>query len=280
MNSDSFLEINEQFMSSSPLNTHENHSSRPLVVVGNWKMYKNVGEALSFIETLTPLIKASQVKVLVAVPFTALFPAAQKVKELGSPLIIGAQNMNDASEGAFTGEIAGKMIKEAGGEFVILGHSERRHIFNESNGLIQRKLQRAFLDSLRPILCVGETEDERESGQMEAVLEKQLIESLGGLSGKEVSSLILAYEPVWAIGTGKVAHPKDAEEAHRFLRTIVRKKWGEEPARALPILYGGSVNPDNAKELIEKPEIDGLLVGGASLSIDTFNRIIQACDNS
>lgn len=239
-------------------------------------MYKTIAEAVEFVETLAPLISKSQARVYLAVPFTAIAPTVEKVKALNAPIVIGAQNMNDASEGAFTGEIAGRMLREAGAHFVIIGHSERRHFFHESNEMINRKVKRAFADGLQPILCIGETLEEREQGNTEAVLEKQIQESLQGIKASELHNLIIAYEPVWAIGTGKVAHPEDAEASHRFCRKIIAQIWDSTIADQMMIQYGGSVKPDNAKDLLAVSNIDGLLVGGASLSPQSFSQIIHA----
>jgi triosephosphate isomerase (TIM) len=266
--------LNVKFESAMPRKSKKN-IERPVIITGNWKMYKTIEEAVQFVETLTPLIQGCQAQVYLAIPFTAIHPTALRVKELKSSLIIGAQNMNDASEGAFTGEIAARMLKNAGAEFVILGHSERRQKFFESNSLINKKIKRALEEKIRAILCIGETLEEREKGEMESILEKQMYESLEGISEKDLSHLILAYEPVWAIGTGKVAHPEDAESAHLFCRNLVAKKWGETASQQLVIQYGGSVKPDNAGTLLSQSNIDGLLVGGASLSAEAFSQIIN-----
>jgi triosephosphate isomerase (TIM) len=256
--------------------------SRTAIIAGNWKMYKTIEEAVSYVETLSPLVKRSQVvkkkeaRVYLAVPFTAIYPTARRVKELKAPIVIGAQNMNDASEGAFTGEIAAQMLIEAGAQFVIVGHSERRHLFNESNAFINRKVKQALACNIQPILCIGETLEQRESGTTEQVLKEQLLQSLEGLSAEDLPKMILAYEPVWAIGTGKIAEPHDAQTAHHFCRRTVQEKWGEEAAAHLVIQYGGSVKPENAAELLLQEDIDGLLVGGASLSPHSFREIINA----
>ncbi len=251
-------------------------SQRECVITGNWKMYKTIEEAKQFAGTLSPQIPSSQARVCLAVPFTAIYSTVNYCKEISSTIGIGAQNMNDATEGAFTGEIAAKMLKEAGAEFVILGHSERRHLFNESDEFINKKVKRALTEGLQPVLCVGETCDERDAGKMHEVVEKQLLGSLEGVS--DLGNLMLAYEPVWAIGTGKTATPDDAEEAHLFCRTVIAKKWGEEAAAKLVIQYGGSVKGSNAKELLREENVDGLLVGGASLSPQSFLEIVNSVD--
>jgi len=251
-------------------------SSRRVVIAGNWKMYKTTEEAVNYVETLAPQVLKSQAAVYLAVPFTAIHAAAQCVKELNTPLKIGAQNMNDASEGAFTGEIAARMLVDAGAEFVILGHSERRHLFHETDALINKKVRRALSEKLPPLLCVGETLDERTEGRWEEVLKTQILQSLKGVTAKALGSVILAYEPVWAIGTGKVAQPQDASAAHQFCRSVIAGKWGEKAAEQLTILYGGSVKPENTVDLITQDNVDGLLVGGASLSPQTFSQIINS----
>ena len=241
-----------------------------MLIVGNWKMYKTGKEAVSFIETLTPLMTSPNARVMLAVPFTAIGASVHASKK--GKISIGAQNMHDADEGAFTGEVSARMLKEAGAEFVLLGHSERRHYFHETNALIQKKVKRALSASLKPILCIGETEKERESGKTEEVLTRQLKESLQGFSAQEVHELILAYEPVWAIGTGKTATPQMADEAHALCLRYLQETFDEE----VPVLYGGSVKPENAKELLQMPNIDGALVGGASLDPRAFAQIINA----
>lgn len=251
-------------------------SSRPVVITGNWKMYKTIEEACLFVKTLAPLIENSQARVYLAVPFTALFPIAQLVEKLEVPLTIGAQNMHDAREGAFTGEIAGKMIKEAGGRFVILGHSERRHLFKETNDFINKKVKRALEEDLIPVVCIGETLEQRDKKLTESVLETQILESLKGLTVKDCLKIILAYEPVWAVGTGVVATTQEAQKAHAFCRQIIAEKWEKKVADQIIIQYGGSVKPDNAAELLSGQDIDGLLVGGASLSAETFSQIANA----
>ena len=249
---------------------------RPVVIAANWKMYKTIEEAVNYVETLAPLIMKSQAAVYLAVPFTAIYPASSRVKELKAPITIGAQNMNDAAEGAFTGEIAGRMLGDAGAQFVILGHSERRQYFHETDFLVNRKVKRALADHLQPLVCVGETLEQKEKRKMKEVLKNQILNSLDGLLVDDLAKIILAYEPIWAIGTGKVAQPRDAQNAHRFCREVVAEKWGNEAAENLVIQYGGSVKPENAAKLIDQEDVDGLLVGGASLSPESFSQIINA----
>lgn len=247
--------------------------ARVPVIAGNWKMYKTIGDSVDFIKKLIPLVETSQPKVYLAVPFTALKAAADAAK--GSKVVIGAQNMNDATEGAFTGEIAGKMLVDAGAQFVILGHSERRQLFKETNEIINKKIKRALSVKLQPILCVGETLQERENGKMEEVLQEQLSKSLDGILSAQLTTMIIAYEPVWAIGTGKTSTPEDAQAMHHFCREFIAKTWGKETADQIIIQYGGSVKPENVKSLMEQPDIDGVLVGGASLSLESFVKIVN-----
>lgn len=246
--------------------------SRPVVITANWKMYKTIEESVEYVKALAPLVKNCSAKVYLAVPFTAIRSLADQAKDTN--IVIGAQNLNDASEGAFTGEIAARMLTEAGAQFVIVGHSERRRIFNESNAFINRKVKRALAGGLQAILCIGETKAEHEEGKMETVLEEQLTQCLEGISAEQMRLLILAYEPVWAIGTDLTATPEVAEKAHKFCRELIGKNWGEEAAEKIVIQYGGSVKPDNAKGLLDEPDIDGFLVGGASLNPETFSKIV------
>lgn len=249
------------------------HSSRQILIVGNWKMYKTISESVNFIKELAPLLKDNSSKVYLAVPFTAINPAAEEAKE--TSIVIGAQNMNDASEGAFTGEIAARMLKDAGAKFVILGHSERRHIFHESNDFINKKVKRALLEGLEVILCIGETLKEREDNKTADILQAQLKQGLAGISEESLKNIIIAYEPVWAIGTDHAATPESAQKEHHFCRSFIAETFGEKFAEKLLILYGGSVKPNNAKLLLDQKDIDGLLVGGASLSAETFSKIVN-----
>jgi triosephosphate isomerase (TIM) len=245
--------------------------ARELIVIGNWKMHKTMREATAFLETLFPLLKKCKAKIFLAVPYTSIAPASKLAKEEG--IFIGAQNMHDAREGAFTGEIAALMLKEAGAEFVLLGHSERRHVFGETNEFIQKKVVRALQDDLIPVVCVGETAAEREEEKTEEILEQQICACLDSVPKEEAGKLVLAYEPVWAIGTGKTASAAMANEAHAVCRKTLTKLFGKRIAAKIPILYGGSVKADNAASLAAEPEIDGLLVGGASLEPKTFAKI-------
>lgn len=243
---------------------------RRVIIAGNWKMYKTNDEAVQFVKELEPLVQDSIPAVYLAVPFTAIQAVSEAAK--GSQLVVGGQNMNNALEGAFTGEISARMLLQAGARFVILGHSERRIYFNESNDFINKKLNRALKDGLQPILCVGESLEEREQGKTEEVLKKQLTECMASVPAN--AEFVLAYEPVWAIGTNQVASPEEAQKVHAFCRQVLRELWGDM-ADQIRIIYGGSVKPDNAAELLEQPDVDGLLVGGASLKIESFSQIVN-----
>jgi triosephosphate isomerase (TIM) len=250
--------------------------ARQKIIAGNWKMYKTTAEAVDFVNKLAPLLSTPSVKAYLAVPYTAIQATAQEAqKHPEAAIVIGAQNMNDASEGAFTGEISARMLVDVGARFVIVGHSERRHVFHEDDAFVNRKVKRALKDHLQPIVCIGETLAERDAQQTHAVLKKQIQESLKEVSAEELASVVLAYEPVWAIGTGKTATPDIAQEAHRFCREVIAEGWGQPAADNLSILYGGSVKPDNAKTLMQQADIDGLLVGGASLSAEGFSQIMN-----
>ncbi|OGN65241.1 MAG: triose-phosphate isomerase [Chlamydiae bacterium RIFCSPHIGHO2_12_FULL_49_9] len=245
-------------------------------VIGNWKMYKMAREAVQYIEKLVPLVERCEANIFLAVPFTAISACFQAAKNAN--ILIGAQNMSDAKEGAFTGEIGSLMLKEAGASFILLGHSERRHVFGESDEFIHRKVIRALQDDLQPILCVGETLAEREAGETEKALKRQIFTALKQIPKEEAPKVILAYEPVWAIGTGKTASAKMAGDAHAFCRACLAEIFGKKIAGSIPILYGGSVKPDNTKELISQEDIDGVLVGGASLDPESFSKIVHHCE--
>jgi len=228
-------------------------------------MHKTFVEAKEFMNVfLSNLPSSLDCKVFVAPSFPLLGLMVDLAQNC--PIEIGVQNIHDHEQGAFTGEVSASLVKGMGASFTLIGHSERRQLFHETGEFIQKKLKRALVTDLQPILCIGETLEERESGKMQKVLQTQLFEALDGFSSEEVSKIILAYEPVWAIGTGKHATPEIAEEAHLFCRSQIGAKWGEPVSSKLPILYGGSVNPGNVKALMQQKNIDGALVGGASLS--------------
>ncbi len=245
---------------------------RRLLIAGNWKMNKTVPEALKLVRELKELVSDVEDRdVLVCPPFTALYPVGKELE--GSNIALGGQNMFYEESGAFTGEISPVMLKDVGCAYVILGHSERRHIFGETDELINRKVLSAASHGLIPILCVGETLEEREAGRTEEVIEKQVVEGLKSFDSRK--DLVVAYEPVWAIGTGKTATPELAQTVHSFIRQLLSQLFGEEKAENVRILYGGSVKPENARGLLEMSDIDGALVGGASLKAESFAKIVK-----
>lgn len=243
------------------------------LIVGNWKMHKTATEARAFVTALNPLITATGRSILLAVPYTAIEAAATAAK--GTGIRIGAQNMHDHAEGAYTGEISARMLRESGASFVILGHSERRQYFAETDAFIRRKVHRSLSEGLAPILCIGELSHQRDSGDYGKVLQVQLEESLQGITSGQASQVIIAYEPIWAIGTGKTATPEMAQEVHHFIRRWFEERFGKEPCEKLRVLYGGSVKPDNISRLMAQPDVDGVLVGGASLEAETFAQIVN-----
>jgi triosephosphate isomerase (TIM) len=247
---------------------------RKLVIAGNWKMNKTVAEALDLVAGIKRDLKdVKEVDVVVCPPFTALSEVSKAI--LNSNVRLGAQNMSEHKFGAYTGEIAAGMLKEFSVRYVILGHSERRQYQNESDELIARKALAAHAASLKPIVCVGESLAEREAGQMQSVLLTQVRGSLAGLTRQQMEETIIAYEPVWAIGTGKTATAQQAQEAHAYLRGLIAKLFDDTVARRVRIQYGGSVKASNARELMSLPDVDGALVGGASLEERTFADIVK-----
>lgn len=246
---------------------------RRKVIAGNWKMNMLPNEAIDFIETLTPLVKDTKQEVILCVPYIDLFYALLNVQETN--IKIGAQNMHFEEAGAYTGEISGKMLKSIGVEYVIIGHSERREYFAETDETVNKKIKAAFDCGLKPIVCVGETLEQKEKGLTEEVITSQTRFALKGLDEKKVKELIIAYEPIWAIGTGKTATAEDANASIQKIREEIAKIYGNEIANCVIIQYGGSVKSTNAKELFTKPEIDGGLVGGASLKADEFAKIVN-----
>jgi triosephosphate isomerase len=247
---------------------------RKPVIAGNWKMYKTQREARDFFAAFKPLVAgATHCEIVVAPPFTAIVASVDAAK--GSGIGIAGQNVYWANEGAFTGEVSPRMLVEAGCRAVIIAHSERRQFFGETDESANRKVKAALAAGLAPILCVGETLAEREAGHTQKVLEKQFRGSLAALTPVEFSRIILAYEPVWAIGTGRTATSEIAAEAHKFLRDLAAASFGAENAASLRILYGGSVKPENIKGLMAQAEIDGALVGGASLDAAHFAAIVN-----
>ncbi len=247
---------------------------RKLIIAGNWKMNKTVAEGVALVNGIKREVKdVKEVDIVVCPPFTALSEVSKAI--LDSNIRLGAQNMSEHNSGAYTGEIAAGMLKEFSTRYVILGHSERRQYQKESDELISKKAAAAHAASLKPIVCVGETLAEREGGQMEAVLSTQVRGSLAGLTKQQMEETIIAYEPVWAIGTGKTASSQQAQDAHAYIRGLLVKLFDETVARKVRIQYGGSVKSSNARELMSLPDVDGALVGGASLEDRSFADIIK-----
>jgi triosephosphate isomerase len=251
------------------------NKERKLIIAGNWKSNKTVAEALALVDDLKrDLTGVKEVDIVVCPPFTALESVSKAILETQN-IKLGAQNMSENNFGAFTGEICAGMLKEFSVRYVILGHSERRHFQKESDALIAKKVLAAHAASLKPILCVGETLAEREAKQMEKILETQVRGSLAGSTADQMLETIIAYEPVWAIGTGKTATTQQAQDAHAFIRSLLVKIFDEAVAKKVRIQYGGSVKPANAKELMSQPDVDGALVGGAALEARSFADIIK-----
>jgi triosephosphate isomerase len=245
------------------------------VIAGNWKMFKTVNEAVVFVKELRRLVKdVTDVEIVVAPPFTALHAVAEAARNTN--IGVAAQDIHWEREGAFTGEVSPVMVKEAGAEYAIVGHSERRRLFGESDQIVNRKAIATLAAGLTPIVCVGETLEERERNETLAILDRQVKEGLKTFTPAQVGDLIVAYEPVWAIGTGRNATSAQAEEAHAHIRGRLREWFGADAADRCHVLYGGSVKPDNIRELIAQPDVDGGLVGGASLDVTSFAQLVEA----
>ncbi|MBN2351201.1 MAG: triose-phosphate isomerase [Spirochaetales bacterium] len=243
-------------------------------MAGNWKMHKTIAEATAYARELVDRLGGESARIMIAPPFTALAAVGATVK--GSNIQLGAQNCAPELSGAHTGEVSLSMLKECGVNVVILGHSERRHVYLETDELVNRKVKLALSEGCDVILCVGETESERDKGVTEKVVKQQVKEGLQGVSAEELKRVVIAYEPVWAIGTGKNATPQDANAVHVFIRRLIAEIYDPGVAERLVIQYGGSVKPGNVKELMAEENIDGALVGGASLSAEQFVPIVQA----
>ncbi|RKZ28922.1 triose-phosphate isomerase [bacterium] len=250
---------------------------KKVIVGGNWKMNKNVQEAQTLARQLCDrLSDVNFADIFICPPFVDLYPINIILREKEAKIMLGAQNMHYEPKGAFTGEISADMIKSAGGKIVVLGHSERRHIFGEDDEYINKKVASALKNGLIPLLCIGELLEERKAGKTEEVIESQLRRSLKGIEIDDPEKILIAYEPVWAIGTGITATPEQAQEAQKFVRKVLANMFGQSIADGIRILYGGSVKPDNAEALISQPEVDGLFVGGASLEAESFEKIVRA----
>ncbi len=246
---------------------------RPFIA-GNWKMHKTIREAVDFAQHLIAACDQTiERRVVIAPPFTALSAVAEVLR--GSSIHLSAQNLHNEPAGAYTGEVSAKMLIDAGCEYAIVGHSERRALFGETNDFINKKLKSAISFGLLPIFCIGETLEERDKAQTFSVVEQQLKEGLNNLTTDDIRHIVIAYEPVWAIGTGRTATPEQAQGVHAYIREVIGKTYGENISGVIAIIYGGSVNPGNIGGLMAQPDIDGVLVGGASLDPESFMRIIQ-----
>jgi triosephosphate isomerase len=242
-------------------------------IAGNWKMYKTVAEAVVFVKELRSAVKdVTGVEIVVAPPFTAVHAVAEAARNTN--IGVAAQDLYWEAWGAFTGEVSSPMIKEAGAEYVIVGHSERRQLFGETDATVNKKVLAAIAGGLTPIVCIGETLDQREKNATLDVLDRQIKGGLDAIKGAELAELVIAYEPVWAIGTGRVATAAQAGEAHAHIRTRLRQWFGGDAAEQCHVIYGGSVKPDNIRDLIAEPDVDGALVGGASLDVKSFTDIV------
>lgn len=246
---------------------------RKKVIAGNWKMNKLPNEAIDFIAELEPLVKNTENEVVICVPYTDLFYCLMHAQ--GTNIKIGAQNMNAEEKGAYTGEVSGKMLKSINVEYVIIGHSERRQYFNETDETVNKKIKTAFENELKPIVCVGETLEQEEEGKTQEIITTQVKLALDGLTPEQVKNTIIAYEPIWAIGTGKTATSEDANNSIKEIRKKIEEIYGKDIAESVIIQYGGSVKSTNAKELFETSDIDGGLVGGASLKPEEFAKIVN-----
>jgi len=248
--------------------------ARKIIMTGNWKMHKTVDDATELVEQLKQaLADVKDREILVCPPFTALAAVAEALE--GSNIQLGAQNLYPADEGAYTGEISPRMLEDVGCSYVILGHSERRQHFGESDPFINHKVKMALDHGLKPILCVGETLEQRGEGRHKTVVSMQVYRGLHGIDAEAMKEVAIAYEPIWAIGTGQTARPEQADELHCAIRNNVEGLFGEDVAQETCIMYGGSVKPDNVDELMAQPDVDGALVGGASLNVESFIRIVK-----
>jgi triosephosphate isomerase (TIM) len=245
-------------------------------IFGNWKLHMTMQETTQFMQELLPQIKTTSCVVGIAAPYTSIAVAVETAKE--STVRIGAQNMSEYPKGAYTGEISSMMLKEVGAQFVLIGHSERRLHFHEDDQTIHRKVKWALEEELMPVLCIGEKQEERDLSMTEKVLTRQLGEALKDFSKEHLTKMVIAYEPVWAIGTGKTATPEIAQETHHLCRSFIAHHWDKEVASEIPLLYGGSVKPENISQLLKQPDIDGALIGGASLKVESFAQIIKNAD--
>ncbi len=246
---------------------------RTPIIAGNWKMNNTIAEAVQLVEKIKKSPLKEDVEVVVAVPFTSLVDVKKAIE--GSRIKLAAQNMHWEDKGAYTGEISPLMLKEIGIDYCIIGHSERRQYFNETDETVNKKVKATLKYNIKPIICVGETLEQRENNEAEQIVEKQLLKALEGVEIGKIKDIVIAYEPIWAIGTGKTASSDDADKMCAFIRRIIGNKYGEQASKVIRIQYGGSVKPNNIKELMDRENIDGALVGGASLVAEDFVKIVN-----
>lgn len=248
---------------------------RTPIIAGNWKLNKTISEAIELTTQLADLVTATNsVEIVVAPPFTALYAVSNVIK--GTNIELAAQDVYWEDSGAYTGEVSVLMLKDAGCDYVIIGHSERRQFFNETNESVNQKVNAVLSHGLKPIVCVGEQLEDREAGNTELVIQEHVTGGIANLSSHAILSCIIAYEPVWAIGTGKTASPEQAQEVHNYIRELLKATYSDEIASQVRIQYGGSVKPENAAELMAQPDVDGALVGGASLQAESFAQIVKS----
>ncbi|AOT72427.1 triose-phosphate isomerase [Geosporobacter ferrireducens] len=243
------------------------------IIAGNWKMHKTASEAVQFVERIKEQVKGTDVEVVLCTPYTLLYPVKEAIK--GTNIKLSAQNMHWEDQGAYTGEVSPLMLKELGVEYCIIGHSERRLYFNETDETVNKKVHAALKHNIKPIICVGETLEQRESGQTNTLVKNQVVKAFEGVPGDRVAEIVIAYEPIWAIGTGKTATSEQANEAIYNIREVIRELYGEEVYTEIRIQYGGSVKPDNIEEIMNQEDIDGALVGGASLKPDDYVALVN-----
>ena len=246
---------------------------RKPIIAGNWKMHKTIAEAVEFVNDIKDKVNNTDVEAVICAPFTLLKDLKEATK--GTNIKIGAQNMHYAEQGAFTGEISAPMLKELNIDYVVLGHSERRQYFNETNETVNKKVIKALEEGIDPILCVGETLEEREASETKNVCKEQTEKALVGVSAEDMKKVVIAYEPVWAIGTGKTATAEDANDVIAYIREVVKELYGEEISEEVRIQYGGSVKPSNVAEIMNQSDIDGALVGGASLLASDYTELVN-----
>jgi len=246
---------------------------RKPIIAGNWKMFKTIPEAIAFVDAIKEDVKGTEVEVVLCVPYTLLHSV--KMAAMGTNIKVGAQNMHYEENGAFTGEIAPAMLKELNVDYVVIGHSERRQYFNETDETVNKKVIKALEYNIGPIMCCGETLEQREAGETKSFVKTQVVAGLAGISAADAPKVVIAYEPIWAIGTGRTASAEDANDVIAYIREVLAELYGPEVSEEIRIQYGGSVKPENVSEIMDQPDIDGALVGGASLKADSYVQLVN-----